>query len=65
MDITNLGRCLHIANFSVPRKMLEYVRFQVFAAVTMKNALFWNIKNFYLTGDTLLLCYSAQPVNVL
>jgi hypothetical protein len=43
-----------------------YVRFEVFTAVTMKNAVFWDIKpSSYFTGDTLHLCYRAQPVNVM
>jgi hypothetical protein len=40
------------------------VRFGVFTAVTMKNAVFLDIKpSPYLTGNTLLLRYRAQPVN--
>jgi membrane protein DedA with SNARE-associated domain len=40
-----------------------YVRFDVFTAVTMKNAVFWAKKtSSYLTGDTCLR-YRAQPVN--
>jgi hypothetical protein len=43
---------------------IDRVRFEVFTAVTMKNAVFWDIKlSSYLTGDTLLLRYRAQPVN--
>jgi hypothetical protein len=41
-----------------------YIRFEVFTAVTMKNAVFWDIKpSSYFTGDTLLLHYRVQPVN--
>jgi hypothetical protein len=41
------------------------VRFEVFTAVTMKNAVFWVIKpNSYLTGDTIRLRYRVQAVNV-
>jgi hypothetical protein len=41
------------------------VRSEVSTAVTMKNAVFCDIKTrSYLTGDTLLLCYRAQSVNV-
>jgi hypothetical protein len=44
----------------------EHVRFKVFTAVTMKNAVFWDTKlSSDLTGDTLLLCYRAQPVNAM
>jgi hypothetical protein len=40
------------------------VRFEVFAAVTMKNVVFWDIKpSSYFTGDTLRLRYRVQPVN--
>jgi hypothetical protein len=39
---------------------LILVRFEVFPAVTMKNAVFW-----YLTGNTLRLRYRAQPVNAM
>jgi hypothetical protein len=42
------------------------VRFEVFTAVTMKNAVFWDIKpTKYFTGDTLRLHYSVQPVNAI
>jgi hypothetical protein len=35
-------------------------------AVTMKNVVFWDIKpSSYLTGDTLLIRYRAQLVNVM
>jgi hypothetical protein len=39
---------------------------EVFAAVTMKNAVFWD-KNpgKYLTGDTLRLRYRAQSVKAM
>jgi hypothetical protein len=41
-----------------------YVRFEVFTAGMMKNAVFWDIKpSSYLTGDTLRLRYRDQPVN--
>jgi hypothetical protein len=34
--------------------------------MTMKNAVFWDMKpNSYLTESTLLLRYSAQPVNII
>jgi hypothetical protein len=43
----------------------SYMRFEVFTAVTMKNAVFWDIKpSSYFTGDTLLR-YRAQPVNAM
>jgi hypothetical protein len=39
---------------------------EVFTAVTMKNAVFWDIKpSSYFTGDTLLLHYRVQPVNAM
>jgi hypothetical protein len=35
-------------------------------AVTMKNAVFWDIKtHFILTADTLRLRYRVQPVNAM
>jgi hypothetical protein len=43
-----------------------YVRTEVFTAVTMNNAVFWDIKpSSYLIGDTLRLLYRAQPVNAM
>jgi hypothetical protein len=45
---------------------LNRVRFEVFTAVAMKNAVFWDMKtSSYLTGDTLLLRYKSQPVNTM
>jgi hypothetical protein len=42
------------------------VRFEVFTAVTMENVVFWDIKpSLYLTGDTLPLRYTDQPVNAM
>jgi hypothetical protein len=39
-----------------------YVTFEVFTALTIKNAVFWEIiASLYLTGDLLRLCYRAQP----
>jgi hypothetical protein len=44
----------------------HFVRFEVITAVTMKNAVFLNIKpSWYLTGDTLDLRYRVQPVNAM
>jgi hypothetical protein len=38
----------------------------IFTAVTMKNAVFWDIKpSSYLTGDTLRLRFRAQQVNAM
>jgi hypothetical protein len=43
-----------------------YVRSEVFAAVTIKNVVFWDIKpSSYFTVDTVPLCYRAQPVNAM
>jgi hypothetical protein len=44
-----------------------FIRPEVFTAVTVKNAVFWDIKyiSSYLTGDTLRLCYIAQSVNAM
>jgi hypothetical protein len=50
---------------SLPREE-NCVRFEVFTALTMKNAVFWDAKtSSYLTGDTLRLRYSAKPVNAI
>jgi hypothetical protein len=49
-----------------PKAISMYIRFEVFTAVTMNNAVFWVIKtSSYLTGNTLRLRYSAQPVNAM
>jgi hypothetical protein len=43
-----------------------YAGFEVFTAVTMKNAVFWDIKpSSYITGDTLRLRYRALAVNAM
>jgi hypothetical protein len=48
------------------RNRKYYVRFEVSTAVTMKNAVFWDMKpSSYFTGDTLHLRYRVQPVNAL
>jgi hypothetical protein len=42
------------------------VGFEVFTAVTMKNAVFWDINTqFNLTGNTLRLRYRVQPVTAM
>jgi hypothetical protein len=47
-------------------KNLHIGTFEVFTAVTMENAVFWNKEpNSYFTGATLLLRYRAQPVNAM
>jgi hypothetical protein len=39
---------------------------EVFTGVTMKNAIFWDIKaNSYFTGDTLRLRYRSNPVTAM
>jgi hypothetical protein len=44
----------------------NFVRFEVCTAVTMKDVVLWDIKpSPYLTGDTLRLRYSVQPVNAM
>jgi hypothetical protein len=43
-----------------------HVRFEVFTAVTNKNAVSWDIKpSSYLTADTLRLRYRAQRVDIM
>jgi hypothetical protein len=45
---------------------LRFVRFEDFAAVTMMNAVFWDVNpSLYFTGDTLLLRYRVQPLNAM
>jgi hypothetical protein len=45
---------------------VAHVTFEGFAAVTMKNVVFWDIKpSSYFTGDTLRLRYRVQPVNAM
>jgi hypothetical protein len=56
---------------SIPHHLLsynfsEFVSFEVFMVVTLKNTVFWDINpSSSLTGDTLLLHYRAQPVNAM
>jgi hypothetical protein len=41
-------------------------RFDISVAVTMKNAVFWDIKtSSYFTGDILRLRYRVQPVDAM
>jgi hypothetical protein len=48
-----------------PRTKFCHVRFEVFAAVIVKNIVFWDMKpSSYLTGNTILL-YRARPVNAM
>jgi hypothetical protein len=42
----------------------KYVTFEVFTAVTMKNAVFWDIRT-QVVPHTLSLGYRAQPVNAM
>jgi hypothetical protein len=45
---------------------ISYVGFEVLTAVTMKNAVFWDIKpQFVLHRDTLRLSYRAQAINAM
>jgi hypothetical protein len=39
------------------------LRFEVFTAATMKNAVFWDINPQFFTGNTLRLHYTVQSVN--
>jgi hypothetical protein len=46
--------------------MRRFLRFEVFKAVTMKKALFCDIKTQFVTyRSTLRLRYRAQPVNAM
>jgi hypothetical protein len=59
-------RCQRRLFSLLPRTAQEYVRFEVYTAANMKNAVFWDIKpSSYLTGDTLHLLCRAQPVNAM
>jgi hypothetical protein len=41
-------------------------KIEVFTAVTIKNAVFWDIKpRLYFTGDTFRIHYRVQPVNAM
>jgi hypothetical protein len=43
---------------------VNFVKIEVFVAVELNDIVFWDIKpSSYLTGNTLSLCYRAQPVN--
>jgi hypothetical protein len=60
-----------LANF-LPLKLLvnngsdTYIRFVVFTAVTMKNAVFWDIKTqFILHRRQLPLRYRVRPINAM
>jgi hypothetical protein len=56
----------HIISLLQSQAGLCYVRFEVFMAMTKKNAIWWGIKpSSYLTGDTLTLCYKSKPVNTM
>jgi hypothetical protein len=63
----------HLSSFHVSQsvtrirmKISNVLRFEVFMAVTMKNAVFWEIKSSpYLTGNKLRLRYRTQPVNAM
>jgi hypothetical protein len=44
----------------------DTVRLEILTAVTVKNTVLWDIKTQFIPqGDTLLLNYIAQPVNVM
>jgi hypothetical protein len=45
------------------RREQEYEAFEVFTAVTMKNAIFWDIKALFVPHRKLLLPYRVQVVN--
>jgi hypothetical protein len=54
------GDTIHLRSGAQP------VRFNVYTAVTMKNAVFWDIKTCsYLTKDKLRLRFRYQPVNAM
>jgi hypothetical protein len=48
----------------IPKREDIIVRFEVFTSVTMKNAVFWDIRTQFLPyKSTLRLRYRIQPVN--
>jgi hypothetical protein len=50
----------------LPDKLVPPYKIWGFTAVTMKKAVFWDIKpSSYLTRDTLRLCYRSQLVNAM
>jgi hypothetical protein len=54
------------ANHSSAKQTALYVESEVFTIMTMKNAVFWDIKlSSYFTGDTLPLCYRVQPLSAM
>jgi hypothetical protein len=65
--IRSLLKPKHKSSYHVHEpQQFYYVGFEVFTAVTMMNAILWDIKpSSYLTGDTLRLQYRVQPVNVI
>jgi hypothetical protein len=45
---------------------MGYIRFEVFMAVTLKNAFLWDENpSSYLTENILLLSYRAKPVRAM
>jgi hypothetical protein len=60
------GWTLWKAEIPIPsgEKQVRDVRFEIFIVVTMKNAIFWEIKTQFVP-HTLRLCYRAQAVNAL
>jgi hypothetical protein len=55
-----------IAQRAEKEDIIENIRFEVFATVTMKNAVFWDINpSSYLTENTLRLRYRAKPANAM
>jgi hypothetical protein len=58
-----MERNVGMSPFEVP---VGHARFEVFTAVTMKNAVYWDINTqFVPSGDTLGLRYRAQPDNAM
>jgi hypothetical protein len=54
-----------VKNICFKMTSVNLVEFEVFTVVTMKNAVFWDIKTLYLTGDTIPLPYRVQPVDTM
>jgi hypothetical protein len=66
-EVTQKVLALIPSKFDMADLRYCFVDFQAFMAVTMKDAVFWDIKNpsSYLLGDTLHLRYRAQLVNAM
>jgi hypothetical protein len=65
--LTSYKTCFHIPNIAFEYAKVQYrVRFEVLTAVTMKNAVFWDIRaQFVPHRGPLHLRYKAQQVSAM